>query len=467
MNSERVENTAVGTRISRFNNRPVSCPVVYAACGGLLSIARCLIPAVLLISPVAPAQSQSGDIEELDRVVAVVNDDVVVLSDLQERAHRVAEQLRQSGTAPPPDDVLERQVLERIIVDRLQAQTAEQAGIRVDDATLDRALSEMARKNGVGLGEFKRILERDGFVYATFRDDIREEIMISRLRRRQVENRIKVSDREIDNFLSNQAGGANAENEYRLSHILISVPEAASPEEIAAAKARGQTLLEKLAAGQDFAELAAAMSDGQQALRGGDLGWRKATQLPSLFSSLVPDLKEGEISGLIRSPSGFHVIRISGIRGEKSRLITQSHARHILIRTDEVTIDEDAETRLNQLKTRIEGGDDFEALAKSHSSDRGSAAKGGDLGWVSPGDLVPKFEQRMSALSPGEVSEPFKTQFGWHIVQLLERREHDNTEKVRRARARNQIRARKIEEETQAWLRRIRDEAYVEYRLDE
>ncbi len=437
------------------------------SCAVVVLMANLLVAAMLLHSRAVSAQSSGNDIEELDRVVAVVNDDVIVFSELQVRAHRVAEQLRQSGTSPPPDDVLEKQVLERLVVDRLQVQTAEQSGIRVDDATLDRALSDMARKNGVGLGEFKRILERDGFIYATFREDVREEIVISRLRRRQVENRIKVSDREIDNLLANQTGGVNAENEYRLSHILISVPEAASPEEIANAKSRGEAVLTRLADGQDFAEVAAAESDGQQALRGGDLGWRKAAQLPSLFSTVVPELKQGEPSELIRSPSGFHIIRISSTRGDKSTLITQSHVRHILIRTDEVTVDEDAQTRLNQLKTRIEGGDDFDTLAKSHSSDRGSAAKGGDLGWVSPGDLVPKFEQRMNALAPGQVSEPFKTQFGWHIVQLLQRREHDNTEKVHRARARNQIRARKVEEETQAWLRRMRDEAYVEYRLDD
>lgn len=403
--------------------------------------------------------------EPVNRIVAVVNDGVVLQSQLDRRTAQIRDQLRQNDTRLPPDDVLRKQVLERLIVEEIQLQLAESSSIRIEDELVNANLRKMAEANGMNLTRFREVLEQDGYSFPEFREEIRQQLMIARLRAQQVESRIQVSDQEIDNLLTG-AGQDTDSREYRISQILVAIPEAASPEQIQAARARVEDLRARLDDGADFHQLAVAESDGQNALEGGSLGWRKAGQLPTLFAGVVRDLAPGEVSEPVRSASGFHLVRLDETRGNERHVITQTHARHILIRPDDLVSPAEARTRLEQLRSRILGGDDFEALARAHSQDTVSAARGGDLGWSNPGDMVPRFEEEMQRLAPGEVSEPFETRFGWHIVQVLGRREHDSTEEYRRAQAREQIRNRKILEETAIWLRRLRDESYVEIRLE-
>lgn len=404
---------------------------------------------------------------ELDRIVAVVNDDVIVESELASRARTIKAQLRQAGTPLPPEEVLEQQVLERLVLERLQIQIAEANGIRVEDETLNQAVQAVARQNNLTLAEFRDILERDGFDFAKFREDMRNEILIARVQQRQVEHRISVTDRDIDNYLATRKQQGGGESEYLLQHILIAVPEAASSEEIAMARAKAGDVAAKLRDGADFSELAVAVSDGQQALEGGNLGWVSSANLPTVFADEVRKLKMGEITDPVRSSSGFHIVKVADIRGDAGRhVVSRTKARHILVRPNELTTADEAKVRLEQLRLRIENGEDFGDLARAHSDDRGSALQGGDLGWINPGGTVPRFEAVMNDLAPGEVSEPFETRFGWHIMQVLERREFDDTEQARRAKAAEVLRKRKKDEELQNWLRQIRDEAYVELRLE-
>ncbi len=411
-----------------------------------------------------PAQSR---IEELDRIVAIVNEDVIVWSELEERIREVRSQLTSSGTSPPPYHVLQKQVLERLIIERLQLQVADRTGIRVDDNALNAAIADMAQKNNLSLRDFRDILRRDGYDFAEFREQVRDQMRIAQVRQRNVGDRIVVSERDVDNFLANQSNRSAPDREYHIAHILVALPEGASAEEIAQAKQRAEGIVARLRGGGDFAQTAVAMSDGQQALSGGDLGWKKTAELPTIFVPVIPNLGIGEVSDPIRSPSGFHIIKVLETRGNDQYIVNQTLARHILIRPNELISDDDARIRLEQLRARVLGGEDFGELARSHSDDRGSAIKGGELGWLNPGSLIPRFEEVSDSLAPGEISEPFKTQFGWHIVQVMDRREHDNTEDIVRVKAREQIRERKLEEEGQGWLRQIRDSAYVEYRLDE
>jgi len=422
---------------------------------------------VLCLLACLPLGARAAASVELDRIVAVVNDQVIVESELESRMRTVRAQLRQSGTPAPPRNVLRRQVLERLILDKLQLQMARNLGVQVDDNTLNQAVARLAEQNGMTLRRFRDIIERDGFDFAQFRENIRNELTIRRLQQRRINDRVKVTQREIENYLATKANQSNPHREYRLSHILISVPEAASADEIDAARAEAEDVLARLRAGADFAQTAVAVSDAQQALEGGDLGWRKRQELPTLFAPLIQDMAPGEVSDIVRSPSGFHIVKLVNVRGEDRVMVTQIRARHILIRTDELTSDGDARRQLEQLKRRLENGADFAELARAHSDDRSSAIDGGDLGWLSPGDAVPRFEQTISRLPPGRISEPFRTQFGWHIAEVVDRRRHDSTEDVRRARAVEQIRQRKAEQELQNWLRRLRDEAYVELRLRE
>ena len=425
----------------------------------------CIYTAGFLIPLILTTSVNAG--VPLDRIVAIVNEDVIMQSELRNKLRALINQISEQNTQLPPRDIMERQVLEQLIMNKLQLQFAANTGILVDDETLNRAISNIAAENKVNLSQFREILERDGYSYEAFREDIRNEIVIARLRQRQVDNRISVTDREIDYHLANEEVQGGIETEYRLSHILIAIPEDATPEEIEQVKLVAGKALEDLANGEDFAKLARTISDGQQAQDGGDLGWRKADDIPNLFAGQVSTLQEGEVSELIQNPSGFHIIKLTEVRSGDKFMVTQTLARHILIRPNELVTDNDAKTRLEQLLIRLKGGDNFEELARSHSEDPGSAVNGGDLGWSNPGDMVPEFENEMNRLEPGEISEPFRSPFGWHIVQVLERRQHDNTEDLKRARAREIIRARKIEEAQLNWLRDLRDEAYVEYRLDD
>ena len=426
-----------------------------------------LLAGVLLAFTGSAETGRDEGAAALDRVVAIVNNVVIVFSELKNRIQTVRSQLSQSGTQPPPRHVLTKQVLERLILERLQIELANRTGIRVGDDELNRAVAGIARQNGLELREFRDILEQDGYNFAKFREEIRREILLARVQQRSVHSRIKVTGREVDNFLETREKQGSAENEYRLGHILIAVPEGASPEQIAAARERTEEVLGKLRQGADFAQTAVAVSDGQQALQGGDLGWRKAAQVPTLFSEIVVNMEVGGLSEPIRSASGFHIVTLLEKRGDDRMIITQTSARLIVIRPNEITSDADAETRLEQLKERIELGEDFASLARSHSDDTRTAAKGGDLGWLSPGDANPRLEEAIQDLAPGEVSSPFRTEQGWQIVQVVERRDYDGTDQVRRSNAKEQIRRRKTEDELQTWLRQLRDEAYVEYRLEE
>jgi len=412
--------------------------------------------------------SANAAISTVDRIVAIVNDDVILESELNSKLKTVQDQLQQRNTKIPPRDVLRRQVLERLIISHLQIQAAERGGIRIDDKTLNASINRIARQNKMSLSQFRSAIENDGFDFSVFREDIRREMIVSRLMQRTVRQRVNVTDQEIDNFLATNKNSDDKNNEFRLSHILISLPEAASAEQVEAAQAKAEAAIRELRAGSSFKQVAASSSDGQKAFEGGDLGWRKTAALPSIFVDVTVKMQKGDISDPIRSPSGFHIIKLSDVRGsERRHVVTQTLARHILIRRNELTSNDDAKTRLQQLLIRLEGGEDFASLARAHSDDRGSAANGGELGWSSPGALVPRFEQEMEKLSPGQISQPFQTQFGWHIVQKLDQREHDNTDEFLRSKARKIIQDRKTEDESQAWIRRIRDEAFVEYRLDD
>nr|WP_320166555.1 peptidylprolyl isomerase [uncultured Methylophaga sp.] len=402
--------------------------------------------------------------QSLDRIVAVVNDEVILESDLQDMEQTVRQQIRQRDAAMPPSDVLRKQVLERLIMQRLQIQEADKVGIRVGDDALNAALKQIADNNQLTLRQFRDVLEEDGYDFSVFRETIRDEMIISRLRKAQVEDRVVVSDREVDNFLATQKVQEGGQVQYELQHILISMPEAASPEEVQSAQEKLEKVQALLNEGGDFAQVAAGYSDGQNALEGGELGWRKQGELPSLFADMVPTLSIGEVSQPLRSGSGYHLVRVKDKKSEDVHLVKQTLASHILIKTNELTTDEEAQKRLETLRERIVNGEDFAELARANSDDTGSAIDGGSLGWVSPGVMVPEFEEKMNALAVGEMSDVFQSRFGWHLIKVFDRREENMAEEYQRGKAREQIRQRKIDEEMETWLRSMRDEAYVEYR---
>ncbi len=432
--------------------------------------------ALLLILPLSPALAaddaavqdvmSQGNGELLDRVVAIVNDDVITEQELASELTMIKGQLRAQNTRIPPDDVLKQQILDRMVLRGIQLQLARKAHISVDDETLNRTLENIARQNNLTLLEFRDVLEREGMQYQRFRENMRDEITINRLQKRQVNERINITSQEVDAFLANRALQTGTQYEYQLGHILISVPEAASPEAIASAREKANKVVDELHAGADFAETAVAVSDGRQALEGGRLDWREASALPSLFADWVIGREVGAISDAIRSPSGFHIITLLDRRSNQPQLlVTQTHVRHILLRVDDPTRSDRVRQRIEDLKLRIESGEDFADLARANSDDPGSGSQGGDLGWVNPGTMVAPFEKAMDALPVGQISEPVQSQFGWHLIEVLGHREQDRTEDMQRNKAREAIRASKLEPAMQAWLRRLRDEAYVEMRL--
>ena len=402
--------------------------------------------------------------DPLDRIVAVVNDEVITALELDKEIVEIKKQMRQQQM--PPEAVLRKQLLERMILRRIQLQMAKRGSIRVDDVTLNSTIEKIAAQNRLSLSQFRDALTREGLNYEDFRENMRDEITINRLQQQQVGNRIVITQQEIDTFISNQALRSGKDKEYHLGHILIAVPEAASAEQIAAARSKAEKIVADLRANADFYQTAASVSDGQQALEGGDLGWRRAEALPTLFADWVVKQQVNSISDALRSPSGFHIIKLLDERSNvQKHVVTQTHARHILIRSGELDDSELARDRLLKIRQRIVAGEDFAMLAKSQSEDPGSGAEGGDLGWVNPGDMVPAFEQAMDGLELNEISQPVRTQFGWHILQVLERRSHDNTKDVQRKNAQEVLRARKTDPAMQAWIRRLRDEAFVENRL--
>lgn len=424
--------------------------------------------AIVLGSGLAMAQPASDRIVLADRIVAVVNNEVITQRGLAERVDTVVRQLERKGTDVPPREILERQILERMIVDRAQLQFAEESGIRVDDATLDAAIERIAANNQLSLAEFREALARDGIPYSAFREDVRAEITLSRLREREISSRIQVSESEIDNFLAEQQG-QEADAQYWLSHILVRVPERATPEQLEQRMSRAQEVRKRALAGEDFAQLAVAFSDAPDGLKGGDMGWREPAKLPELFVKAVAPLQAGEVSEVLRSPAGYHILKLHDRRGGsplQAMTAEQTHARHILVRTNELVSEEEALRRLSVLRERIVQGADFAELARLNSDDA-SAARGGDLGWILQGDTVPEFERAMNALQPGEVSQPVKTPFGYHLIQVVERRVADVSGDRKRMEARRILRERKAEEAYQEWVRQLRDRAFVEYRLEE
>ncbi len=400
----------------------------------------------------------------LDRIVAVVNDEVLLESELDTLEQTVRQQLHQRNANTPPADMLREQVLERLIMKRLQMQEAAKRGIRVGDDALNAALTQIAANNNLSLSGFRDLLEQDGFDFVDFRESIREEMLISRLRKAVIEDKVSISDREIEGYLTTQSVQGGSDESYHLLHILVSVPDAADPEEVQQAQEKLRKIQQLLDEGEEFSEVAVTYSDGQNALEGGELGWRKKGELPSLFADIVPALKVGEVSSVLRSGSGYHLVTITEKKSEQTHMVKQTLASHILIKTNELTTDEDAEKRLQQLRERLINGEDFAELAKAHSDDTGSAIDGGSLGWASPGVMVPEFEEKMNELAVGEISDVFKSRFGWHIIKVVDRREENMAEEFNRNQARAQIRKRKIEEDLENWLRQLRDEAYVEYR---
>jgi peptidyl-prolyl cis-trans isomerase SurA len=402
--------------------------------------------------------------ETLDRIVAVVNDSVVLQSELDQAMRDAQSQIKGRGVAVPADDVLRPQVLERVIVTRLQTQRAQQAGIRVDDRELNDVLNNIARQNKMTLAQLADSVKEDGLDFLNVREQIRDEVLISRLRQKEVESRIQVTDQDVDLYLANQNAGDNIE--YHLAHILVTIPDGASSDERDKRRAKAQGLLKRVRGGEDFAQIAITSSDGQQALQGGDLDWRKAADLPSLFATAASKLKAGETSDVLETGSGFHIIKLEGTRGGEERLtVNETHALHILLMNNALRTEDQSRVQAQDIYDRIQKGADFAKLAKEFSDDPGSKNSGGDLGWQPPGVFAPEFQVRIDQLQPNEVSTPFHTQFGWHVAKVLERRVRDTTEESRRGRARQAIQQRRSSEEYETWLRRLRDEAYIEYRL--
>ena len=425
-----------------------------------------LISLFLFISAADADPVKKAEIVKMDRIVAVVDQAVITEKELADRVKSVTAQLEKQGTELPPPAILEKQILDRMITDRLQLQFASQTGLRVDDNQLDKTIERIAAQNKMDIPAFKKALLEDGIQYRKFREDIRSEITLARLREREVDNRINITESEIDSFIAMQAA-SNSSDEYEISHILIRAAEDTSPEDLKKLRAKAEDALAQLQAGKDFAKISASYSDAPNALEGGSLGWKNASQIPALFLEALKPLKAGELSPILRSPNGFHILKVTNRRGGSSPLVVgQTHVRHILIKFSEVVSEKDALARMTSIKERLDHGEKFEDLARQYSDD-GSAKSGGDLGWVNPGDTVPEFEKTMNALVPGEISNIIKTQFGLHVLQVLERRNQDMTKEAARIKARQEIRARKSDEAYQDWVRELRDRAFVEIRLED
>ncbi len=411
--------------------------------------------------------AQAARVQLVDRIVAVVNNQAITASALDERVDQVRRQFARRGDSLPADDILRRQVLERLVAENVQAQRASDTGLRIDDDALNGAIQRIAQSNQMNESQFRAALEKDGMSWDSFRENIRREMLITRLRERDVDSRVVVTDAEVDNFLKNNPDVGEG-TELRLSHILLRAPEAASPEQLQALAQQAAQVRERILAGEDFAAVAAEVSNAPDALQGGDLGWRPPNAIPGLFAQAVQSMRPGDVSPVLRSAAGFHLFKFNEMRKSQSgdALVEQTHVSHILIKTSELVSDDDARKRLETLRTRIVNGESFEELARANSADL-SAAKGGDIGWVYPGDTVPQFEHAMNALQPGELSEPVKSPFGWHLIRVEERRKEDVSDKRKRAVARNTLRQQKAEAAFEDWIRQLISSAFVEYRLED
>ncbi|HEX6794037.1 MAG TPA: peptidylprolyl isomerase [Casimicrobiaceae bacterium] len=427
-------------------------------------LALALFAALACVAPLARAAVNPVP---LDRVLVIVNDEAITQWDMNEQRRILVSQMQASKITPPPPDVLDKQVLERLIVERAVLQYAKETGIRVDDTTVERTILRVAEENKLSPDEFRKALEREGVPYANYREDIRRQITVQRVRDREVDSKVTVSDAEVDNYLATVASQAGGEDEYQLSHIYVGVAEQASPDQVEASRKRAEQALAEVKGGKDFAEVAAAYSSAPDATSGGDLGWRTRARLPSVFADVVQKMKPGEVSPVLRSTSGFHIVKLVNERSRDTpTVVDQTHARHILIKVNEQTSEADAKAKIDRLRERLVAGASFEDIARANSEDT-SSAKGGDLGWLSAGDTVPDFEHAMDKLKVNEISQPVRTPFGWHLIQVLERRKQDVTQQRRRDEARKAIRQRKSDEQFEEFVRQLRDRTYVEYKLDD
>lgn len=422
-----------------------------------MKLKRYLLIGCLLFSAAVQAGNQS-----LDRIVAVVDDDVVLNSELTQRVSDIKKQLAQNHTPSPPDQILHDQVLERLILESIQLQMADRMGIRIDDTALNEAIGNIARQNGMTTEQFQQATSQEGITFTRVREQIRHEMIISQLRQKRVGSRIQISEQDIKNFFASETAKKEMAADYRLSHILVSLPENPTEEQRKQAEQKALDVYKQASAGGDFKELAIHYSEAQNALEGGDLGWRPAAQLPTLFADVVVNMHKNDVSKPISSPSGFHIIKVTDMRGGTEHVVPQTLVRHILIKPNEIRTPVAAKQLVFEIKSRIEKGEKFEELAKTYSDDPGSARNGGDLGWTNPGTMVQQFEATMNKLSVNQISEPFETQFGWHILQVQGRRNQDMSEEFRNNQARNILFKRKFEEELDSWLREIRQEAYVD-----
>lgn len=451
-----------------------ACIVLPAAAQSKLEVKPPAVTAPAAAAPAAAATTANGNQPQpVDAIAAVVNNEVITRSDLAQRMRIVERRMRTQNIAVPPQEQLQKQLLERMIVDRAQMQMAAEIGIRIDDLLLDRAVARIAEQNKLSVSDFRNLIERDGTPFNLFREEIREEIAIQRLHEREVDSKIQITESEVDAYLSSDTG-AQATQEINLAQILVRIPENASSEQIAARRARAEDVLRQLRTGADFAKTAVTFSDASDALEGGDLGWRNADRLPQLFVDATTNLKPGEVSKIVKSANGFHILKVVGRRAASaatangaSTSVQQTHVRHILIKVNQIVTAAEARRKLVELKQRLDNkAAKFEDLAKLFSNDL-SASRGGDLGWVYPGDTVPEFERAMDALKPGQVSEPIETPFGYHLIEVLERKADDVSKERQRLIARQAIRERKLDEATQDWVRQLRDRAYVEIRSDD
>ncbi len=433
-----------------------------------MKINTLLLPFLLLAASTVHGQGAELGTQGvlLDRIAAVVNDGIVLRSDLDQQVRVISDRLEQQGQQMPPRNLLRQQVLERLVMQEVQRQRADRLGIKVSDEMLNQTLTDVAARNNLSFSDLPAALESQGVDYRSYREDVRREMTLNLLRQRDVYARIYVSPREIEQCVTRRKTSPGDDVEYDIAHILVAVPASATPEQAEERASRAQGVYERARRGEDFTQLAIAYSDAGTALEGGALGWRKVNQLPSFAADAIPRLKPGEITEPIRTPSGLHIFKLVESRGAaSSALVSQVHARHILLQTNAIEDDETVRQKLLQFRERILKGEPFEAIASVNSADGGSAANGGDLGWQGPGTFTPVFEQQLDLLAENEISQPFKTQFGWHIVQLLGRRTYDATDDVIRNRCLAQLRESRADEETEVWMRRLRDEAFVDYRL--
>ncbi|WP_415754435.1 peptidylprolyl isomerase [Pseudomonas leptonychotis] len=428
-----------------------------------IKLSDCVRP--LLLGALFLGTAAQAEVQSLNRVVAIVDNDVVMQSQLDARLREVQQTIAQRGAALPPEHVLSQQVLERLIIENIQLQIGDRSGIRITDEELNQAIGTIAQRNGMSIEQFRAALAKDGLSYTDARDQVRREMIISRVRQRRVAERIQVTDQEVQNFLASDMGKMQLSEEFRLANILIPVTEGASSQDIQAADRQARELYQQLQQGADFAQLAIARSASETALEGGEMGWRKAGQLPPPFDAMLSAMSVGQVTEPMRTPGGFIMIKLLEKRGGDSQVRDEVNVRHILIKPSEIRSEAETKRLVERLYQRILSGEDFSELAKNFSEDPGSALNGGTLSWIDPNILVPEFREVMNSTPAGELSKPFKSPYGWHVLEVMGRRATDSSAQYREQQAMTLLRNRKYDEELQAWLRQIRDEAYVESKL--